>query len=135
MPIIKSRIKNFLNENEYNKEFSSSVIGSGQVNKLFILKKEKKSNILNVIAKKDSDKSSHSKSGFQEEKKTFENNSVNKRIETRERSVKNDKNILKKNVKNFETPITKEELPRKCSENKDSKKDIKDIGDFMAKKK
>lgn len=98
--------------------------------------------MINVITKKEYDKNS-SKNIIvtPEEKRTFEVNSNSggsKRTELREKSVKNDRNMIKKNMKNLETNNNenkREDIPRKCSEQKDIRKDNKDIGDYMAKKK
>ena len=98
MPIIKNRIKNYLNEIDYNKEFSKSIV------KLY--QKEKKPQI---------------KKNFKEEKETDKNDSNISRAQTNDSVKKNEQ------IKNFFKNKKNSSIVKSSQSEKNVNQDLKNI--------
>ena len=98
LPIIKNRIKNYLSENDYNKEFSKSIV------KLY--QKEKKP---------------HSKKNFKEEKESDKDDSNISRAQTNDSVKKNEQ------IKNFFKNKKNSSIVKSSQSEKNVNQDLKNI--------
>ena len=135
MPIIKNRIYNYLNENEYNRDFSKSIVKLyQQEQKPYIKNKEKKKeNEKNDNNKNNNSSKNESMKKNEDIKNFFKNNKKNSNIKSSQsdKNVNHDlKDIIneKRSLKNQETkkfnesgvmwPEKQEELQKKNEEKK-----------------